>query len=39
MEAKWNVLLVENVKVTLDMEKALCEYERSSSSGLWYQLG
>jgi hypothetical protein len=39
MAEKWNVLLVENVKVTFDMKKALCEYERSSSSGLWYQLG
>jgi len=34
MAEKWNVLLVENVTVTFDMEKALCEYERSSSSGL-----
>jgi len=39
MAEKCNVLLVENVKVTFDMEKALYEYERSSRSGLWYQLG
>jgi hypothetical protein len=36
---KWKLLLVENITVTFDMEKALCEYDRSSRSGFWYQLG
>jgi len=25
MAEKWNILLVENITVTFDMEKALCE--------------